>query len=538
MHPPSRAKYPPAARVRPERARDGGFPSGSPSPALSHVPRPPAARIGAIRARWAVATCLLLGTNCATHAEETRPAPHPQSLAIQQDAGGAEAFDGWKNEALRPQNRTARLAVSPDGSRLALVWQHNADGKSAFTGEPTTYATVASRPGSFGPVMAIGRAPFRPLLPFDLSDRLEYHVRHNEPIVVALPGGRFLALSMPMVANGYAVLRPPTGYAYVQAEYADGAWSEPGLARLRETAPGSSLSEMSGDADPDGNVHLFGQGHLGGFQGGMGYQRRSAGENVWDSVNLAAAYRPTRGMAYFAEGWGYVSGKRNGLGKFDLHVAFAWNRQGWESELYGLYYLVSHDGGRTWLNVDGQPARVPLEANSNDRMAAIVPAALGTRSYSGNQKGARGISVTAGPDGEPLIVRSTYVSDTTVQNRLYTRVKGAWISVPVGGPLFWNFHRTHVSYNHRTGRVNVVLLDPGSTMAPGRVLLFSQPLADVRAGKSAWTQEVVAQAANTRNYASSLQVAAVSDTRFEILFEPSYQNPGRVAPVLVQAAMR
>lgn len=446
---------------------------------------------------------------------------------------------GWNASTYLPQNRTARIAISPDGKRLGVVWQHNDDAANAFTGEPHAYATVGDPtvPSSFAAPTPVGKRPFE--YAAGITDEYKaYNVQHNEGFIVAKPDGGFLTLSVPMNANGWAEMLPATGYGYVLSEYAGGMWSAPGLAKLRTTSLGSSNSEMSGNADGDGNIHIFGQGHLGGFQGGMGYQRRNAGDTLWDTVNLAAAWRSSTEIIYFVEGWGYVSPRRNALGKFDLHVAFAWNRRGWESEMYGLYYLLSQDGGRTWLNVNKQVQTLPLKVNTNDGPAAVFPANVSGTSFTGNQKGARSISVTAGPDGEPLIVRSTYVSTTTVQNRLYTYVNGSWISVPVGGPLFWNFNRTHVSYNRRTGKVNVILLDPGSTSAPGRVLLFSQPLSDVRAGKSAWTQEVVAQATNTRNYSSSLQVVEVPDTRFEIMFEPSYANPGRVSPVFAEAAMR
>ncbi|MNT24228.1 hypothetical protein D3C72_1596930 [compost metagenome] len=174
-----------------------------------------------------------------------------------------------------------------------------------------------------------------------------------------------------------------------------------------------------------------------------------------------------------------------------------------------------------------------------DASAAVFPANLTAGTAGGSTPGHSTINVGATSDGAGLIVRPNEVGGTRVrvQHRLYTFTGGKWINVPVGPELFWNANGNGVAYNAATGRVNVVLLDPGSWAKPARVLLYHQSLANLRAGKAAWTEEVVASVPQ-KHYASSLIVREVKDTRFVVLFESEYKNPGTVQPVLLEAPMR
>jgi hypothetical protein len=437
------------------------------------------------------------------------------------------------------------MDVTPDGSKVGIIWLNNSDASGAFTttGEPTAYATIGDPavPGSFTTPQIVGKRPFN--YASDATDAYKkFNSAHNAPYILATQLNGFLGFSVPMNANGYAQkMTPiPTGFGYQESEVVPGgsSWGTPTLSKLSAWAQGSSLSEMSGDMDPDSTVHLWGQGHLGQFQGGFGYQRRRSGETAFTGATLAAAYRPT-GMNYFAEGTGYASKIRNSAGKYDLHAAISYNRQG-DAPVYGLYYLKSRDGGVTWQNVKGQNVTLPLQYGVNDAGAAIVRAGLTTGGkYGGDLVGASQEVVGAADNGQPFILRPIFTDSNLmwVQNWLYTYTGGRWIRVPVGPKLFWNAYGSGVSYNARTGNVNVVLLDPGSYAAPARVLLYSQPLSSLNAVGYTWKQEVVASV-KQQHYASTMQVREVKDTRFVALFEAEYKNPGRVQPVLVEAPMR
>ena len=329
-----------------------------------------------------------------------------------------------------------------------------------------------------------------------------------------------------------------TGYGYVASGTEPGGitWSTPRLIGLRSPGDGASLSETSGGFDGDGNLHVFGQGQLGIASGGMAYQRRTRGDSLIDTMTMSAAFRPS-GMNYFGEGQGFISRRRNAAGNFDLHAAFSWNKQG-STPMYGLYYLKSTDGGDTWTNAAGQEVALPLQAANTT--AAVVPANLGTGgTYRGSIPGTRGISVTAARTGVPVIVRPLLgPSPGQTQARVYAHANGTWVNVPVGRPMYYNQGGTGVAVNEVTGRVNVVLLDPGKASAPGRALLYHMPLSGLLAGSSAWTEEVIAIVPNGSSYASSLKVAVVPNTRFVVVFEPNFVNPGRVEPVLLEAPMR
>jgi hypothetical protein len=280
-----------------------------------------------------------------------------------------------------------------------------------------------------------------------------------------------------------------------------------------------------------------GQGHLGQFQGGMGYQRWRPWRQLWDSAVLAAPFRTSGGQAYFVEGAGAVADGPGGKGV--IHVAFAWNERG-STPNFGLYYMVSRDGGVSWQNVGGQKLTTPVRFGKNDASCAVVPAALSTQGYSGATPGVHGLSVAVAPDGAPLIVRpETLGSDPNrAQPKLYTAVGGKWVGMAIGAPLYWNFGGTGITVNTKTGHVNVVLLDPGGVHRGGQVLLMSAPLSSVKRGHPAWARKVVGEAPNWTNYASSLQVAFVPNREALFVFEPNYQNPGQVAPVLGRAALR
>ena len=436
----------------------------------------------------------------------------------------------------QPTNRSTYLAVSPDGSKVAVSWLHNADSTGAFavTGEPTNYATIGdpANPGSFTAPQLVGKRMFS-----YATTGNKYNSAHNHPFALANPNGSFLSLSVPMNANGYAEGIARTGYGYHESVAQPGstAWSAPALAQLTSTL-GTTFSETSGGFDGDGNIHMFGQGQVGSAAGGMAYQRRTRGAALIESVALAAPYLPT-GMNYFGEGQGFISRTRNAAGKFDLHAAFSWNKQG-SAPMYGLYYLKSADGGNSWTNAAGQAVALPLPATNTT--AAVVAANLGTGgTYSGSIPGIRGISATAARSGVPVIVRPVYDSTyNQTQARAYAYANGNWVNVPVGRFMYFNQGGTGVAINEVTGRVNVVLLDPGTSSVPGRVLLYHMPLSSLTAGSTAWTEEVVASVPNGSSYASSLQVAVVPNTRFVVMFEPNFVNPGRVKPVLVEAPMR
>lgn len=446
---------------------------------------------------------------------------------------------GWAGDRLMPTNRSTSLAVSSDGRRLALVWLHN-EGRRDPTGEPTVYATTAllSDLGRFAAPTAIAVRPFdyasgRP------TDDARYNSAHNAPIVLPDRHGGFVALSVPMNANGYAQGLPATGYAYAASGVgaASTQWSKPVLGRLRSLPLGSSLSETSGGVSPDGTVHLVGQGHLGQFQGGMGYQRWRPWRDAWDSAVLAAPFRTSGGQAYFVEGAGAVG---DGVaGKGAIHVAFAWNERG-STPNFGLYYLMSPDGGVTWQNVKHERVATPVRYGKNDASCAVVGAGLSTAGYAGAIPGVHGISMAIAPDGAPVIVRPESLpgDPNRAQLRLHTYAGGRWVSVPVGGPVYWNFGGTGVTVNTKTGNINVVVLDPGGMRRGGQVLLMTEPLASVRRGRAMWGRRVVGETANTTNYASSLQVAFVPNQEVLFVFEPNYQNPGQVAPVLGRARLR
>ncbi|MNS69476.1 hypothetical protein D3C72_1027870 [compost metagenome] len=447
---------------------------------------------------------------------------------------------GMYGAAYAPTNRSTFFDVSPDGERVAIAWLVNRDATGAFarTGEPVTYATVGdpTDAASFSAPQVIGRR-LLDYAPTATDYHKKYNADHNAPFVVGLPSGGFVGLANPMNANGYAENLPATPNGYVESALAAGAtgWSTPGMAALTTMPEGSSLSEMTGNADPAGGVHLFGQGHRGQFQSGFGYQRRLPGAGGWESQTLASAYRAT-GINYFAEGGGYASRVKNAQGSYDIHAAFAWNQAGIKP-LYGLSYLVSRDGGSTWQTAAGQSVGLPVTHASAD--AAVFPASLGASAYSGSTPGHSTINVGATDDGAGLILRPNEVGGARVrvQHHLYTFHGGRWLDVPVGPELFWNANGNGVAYNGKTGRVNVVLLDPGSWAKPARVLLYHQSLADLRAGKADWTEEVVASVPQA-HYASSLIAREVKDTRFVVMFESEYRNPGTVQPVLLEAPMR
>src|SRR5262245_51021271 len=46
---------------------------------------------------------------------------------------------GWDAPDLQPQNATTTIAAARDGSRVALLWNHNAPGTTEFDGAPTAY---------------------------------------------------------------------------------------------------------------------------------------------------------------------------------------------------------------------------------------------------------------------------------------------------------------------------------------------------------------------------------------------------------------
>jgi hypothetical protein len=449
------------------------------------------------------------------------------------------------NPAWQPTNRSCFMDVTPDGSKVGIIWLNNSDANNNFTltGEPTSYATIGdpADPASFGAPVEVGKRPFN--YATDCTDSYKkFNSAHNAPFMLATHLNGFLGFSVPMNANGYAekIAPIPTGYGYQMAEAMPGSssWGAPGLVKLTNWTQGSSLSEMSGDMDGDGNIHLWGQGHLGAFQGGFGYQRRASGSTTLDGKTLAAAYRPA-GMNYFAEGTGYTAKTRNSYGKYDLHAAFSYNKQG-DGQVFGLYYLRSRDGGNTWQNVKGQTVTLPLTYNGNDSQAAIVRAGLTTGgTYSGALTGASQVITGAADNGQPFILRPIFTDSTQqiVQNWLYTYTGGRWIRVAVGPKLFWNAYGAGVAYNARTGNVNVVLLDPGNYKYPAQVLLYSQPLTSLNAISYKWNQEVIAKVPQS-HYASTMQVREVKDTRFVVLFESEYRNPGRVQPVLLETPMR
>jgi hypothetical protein len=449
------------------------------------------------------------------------------------------------NPQWQATNRSTFMDVTPDGSKVGIIWMNNRDanGNFSITGEPYAYASIGdpSNPSSFSAPTLVGQRPFD--YAADATDSYKkFNWAHNAPFMLATRFNGFLGFSVPMNANGYAekIAPIPTGYGYALAEAMPGSssFATSGLVKLTNWNQGSSLSEMSGDMDGDGNIHLFGQGHLGRFQGGFGYQRRPSGATTLDGYTLASAYRPT-GMNYFSEGSGYVAKTRNSYGKYDIHAAFSWNRQG-DSPVYGLYYLRSRDGGLTWQNGYGKAVTLPLTYNGNDSQAAIVRAGLTTGgTYNGALVGASQVVTGAADNGQPFILRPIFTDSTQklVQNWLYTIRDGKWIRVAVGPKLFWNAYGAGVAYNARTGHVNVVLLDPGSYRYPAQVLLYSQPLSSLNAVSYAWKQEVVAKVPQS-HYASSMQVREVKDTRFVIMFESEYKNPGRVRPTLVEAPMR
>ena len=437
---------------------------------------------------------------------------------------------GWNEPRLRPSNRSTAIAVSPDGELVAVAWLHNADPQGPPLGEPTAYASVGRFGGPFAAATPVGARPFA-YLPGALERVKKYNAAHNAPCVLSVPGG-FLALTMPMNANGYAEMRPPTGYAYAQAAWTGAGWGAPSLAALTDTGAGSSLSEVSGARAPDGMLHLFGQGHLGRFQGAFAHQRRQGGHSAWESASLASAYRP-RGMNYFAEGVGAVTPE--GV----LHVAFAWNRQG-ATPMFGLYHLMSRDGGRTWRNAASRPVAVPLRAGVDDAPAAVVRANLSDRAYAGAAPGVHGLSLAVAPDGRPVIVRLHQLphDPDRVQARVHLFDGRRWTNIAVGRPAFWNQGGTAVAVNARTGRVNVLLLDPGGRDRPAQVTRHDAPVTSLRQGRAAWRSAVVGEAPNATGYGSSLAAAVAPNRAFVFVFEPSYRNPGRVSPVLGRCAMR
>jgi hypothetical protein len=446
---------------------------------------------------------------------------------------------GWEADRLAPTNRSTSLAVSSDHQRLAIVWLHN-EGDRDPAGEPTVYASLGqlSDLGRFTAPTAIAVRPF----PYALGapgPNAKYNSAHNAPLVLPDRKGGFIALGVGMNANGYAENMKETGYAYAVSGVAAGSrqWSKPVLGALRAIPLGSSLSEMTGGVSADGAVHMLGQGHLGEFQGGMGYQRWRPWRDRWESAVLAAPFRTSGGQAYFVEGAGAVTSARDGRGV--IHVAFAWNERG-ATPMFGLYYLVSRDGGVSWRNIQGQPVATPVRFGKNDASCAIIPANLSTQGYGGAASGVHSLSLALAPDGGPVILRAqTLASDPDrAQVVAYTFAGGRWVSVPVGQPMYWNFGGTGVTVNAKTGQVNAVLLDPGNKTRGGQVLLYAEPLASLRHGRAFWSRQVVGEAPNTTNYASSLQVAFVPNERAVFVFEPNYQNPGQVAPVLGQARLR
>jgi hypothetical protein len=124
-----------------------------------------------------------------------------------------------------------------------------------------------------------------------------------------------------------------------------------------------------------------------------------------------------------------------------------------------------------------------------------------------------------------------------VQHWLYTYAGGRWVGLRVGPPVLWDAAGSGLAYNAATGNVDVVLLDPGSATTPARVLLYSQPLAQVQAGQENWKEEAIASVP-TRTYASHLQVREVPNDHFVALFENNYVNPGKVEPMLLDVPMR
>lgn len=449
------------------------------------------------------------------------------------------------NPQWQPTNRSCFMDVTPDGSKVGIIWLNNSDANNNFTltGEPTAYATIGdpADPSSFTAPTQVGTRPFN--YATSCTDGYKkFNSAHNAPFMLATQLNGFIGFSVPMNANGYAeMITPiPTGYGYQMAECMPGStsWGAPGLAKLTNWNQGSSLSEMSGDMDADGQINMWGQGHLGRFQGGFGYQRRRPGASTFDGMTLASAYRPT-GMNYFAEGTGYTAKNRNSYGKFDLHAAFSYNKQG-DGQVYGLYYLRSRDGGTTWQNVRGQTVTLPLTYGGNDSQAAIVRGGLTSGgTYSGALTGASQVITGAADNGQPFILRPIFTDSTQqlVQNWLYTFTGGRWIRVAVGPKLFWNAYGAGISYNSRTGNVNVVLLDPGNYKYPAQVLLYSQPLSSLNQVSYKWKQEVICKVPQN-HYASTMQVREIKDTRFVVLFESEYKNPGRVQPTLVESPMR
>lgn len=441
---------------------------------------------------------------------------------------------GWDDPALRPTNRSTAIAAASDG-RVALMWLHNADPGGPPDGEPITYASVGDplKPESFTAATPLSTRPFDDG-PLAFARRRHYNAAHNAPFICATRAGGFIGLSVPMNANGYAQGRPATGFAYAENRWSPkaGRWSAPALCALASPMAGASLSEISGGQGPDGTLHLVGQGHLGRFQGALGYQRWRPVQARGESLTLASAHRPGK-LTYFVEGAMAVA--PDGA----LHVAFAWNQQG-AMPMFGLYYLVSRDGGRRWQTAHGRHVTLPLEAGRSAEAAAVVPAALSARGYGGASAGVHSLSVAVAPDGAPVIVRSRFVGPDRkqTQTEVFTRTGGRWVSAPVGPPLFWNQGGTGVAVSRRTQRVNVLLLDPGGPKRPGQVYRYDAPLSALRRGKAWWHRQVVGEAPNAHGYASSLKVATVGDQRFVFVFEPSYRNPGRVSPVLGVAPLK
>jgi hypothetical protein len=447
---------------------------------------------------------------------------------------------GMNAAGYAPTVRSTFFDVSPDGRRVEIAWLHNkpkADGSFDTSGEPVTYATVGDPavPSSFKAPQAIGRRMFDVVAGYE--SRKVYNLAHNAPFVVGDRKGGFIGLTVPMNANGYAEGMPATNFGYGLSTLATGAttWSAQGKAFLTRQSDGSSLSEMSGNMDPAGNAHVFGQGHLGLFQSGFGYQRLKAGAGTWDSKPLGSAYR-TSSVNFFCEGGGYAAQVKNKQGFYDLHAAFAWNKAG-ITPLYGLSYVVSHDGGTTWQTAAGQALTLPVKAT--DTHAAVFAANLNASTGTGAVPGHSVINVGAADDGTPLIIRPNFTDSTrqAVQHHLYAYSGGRWVDVPVGPALYWNAAGNGVAYNGVTGKVNVVLLDPGSYAKPARILLESIALADLKAGKSTWKEEVICSVTQS-HYASSLKVREVKNTKFVCLFDGEYHNPGTVQPVLVESPMR
>ena len=356
-----------------------------------------------------------------------------------------------------PTARSTFMDVTPDGKRVAIAWLSNRDAAGAFsrTGEPVTYATVGDPtiPSSFRAPMVIGKRMYA-YAATATSYHKKYNSDHNAPFVIGTATGGFVGLANPMNANGYAQNMLATPYGYARSELSPGgtSWSGPYLAGLSAAAQGSSLSEMSGNGDPAGGIHVFGQGHRGQFQSGFGYQRRRPGVTTWESRPLAAAYR-TGTINYFVEGGGYASRVKNAKGTYDIHAAFAWNQAGIKP-LFGLSYLVSRDGGTTWQTAAGKVFTGPV--THADTSAAVFHANLSATRYSGSVPGYSTIGVSATDDGAPLIVRpnASGALNTKVLHRLYTYTAGKWVSVNVGPALFWNSNGNGVSRPYRDRRVD------------------------------------------------------------------------------------